>query len=311
MTLTYALVEDFFEMKDVKKPNVAGISLPIDSETYNRDRVKSYLVRATRFIQRYTRRDFYPWVETREYPIPYAFHDLSLRRFPSAHLIVDQDLAEILSIYNGVETIDPAYYYPLELNIKPHYAIAIKFPKYWGGWFGGVTPFKRYDEGIVAVTAVWGYTENTGGSRYPYDFWINTGEELPLALNNSETQITITNATTIYDQIGERAFLEGRLLKIDNEFLEVTGVDDTKITVIRGARGTTAVIHDVGASISRWRIIEDITEACLQIAKTWREADISNGSRIGVSDVSAGAELSIPSDPLRILASYHRSLILE
>lgn len=311
MTLTYALVEDFFSMKDVKKPDSTGVFLPVTEEQYNRDRVKTYLLRATRFIQRYTRRDFYPWVETREYPIPYAFHDLSLRRFPSAHLILDQDLTEILSVNNGNENIDSAYYYPLELNIKPHYAIAIKFPKYWGGWFGGVTPFKRYDEGIVAVKAVWGYTENTGGWRYPDDFWVNTGKTLPSLINDSVTQIDITNATADYDQIGERAFLEGRLLKIDDEFLEITGIDNTKITVIRGARGTEAKEHNSGSLIRRWKVIEDIVEACLQIAKTWREADISAGSRIGVSDVSSGAELSIPSDPLRILASYHRSLILE
>jgi hypothetical protein len=309
MTLTFATIEDFLNMKDIEKPVESGFSTPI--EAYDKNKIEDYLIRATRYIQRYTRRDFFPWVETREYPIPYAFHDLSLRRFPTAHLIVDQDLLEIIDIYNGVESVTSDYYYPLELNIKPHYAVAIKFPKYWGGYYGGLIPLRRYDEGIIRVTAVWGYAENTGGWRYPYNFWLSTNASLGYDLNNTDEIINITNAISIYDENGKSAFTKGRLIKIDDEFIEVMGVDDAKITVKRGARGTTAEEHKDGAVIYRWNVIEDITEATLQIAKTWREADISTGSRIGVSDVSAGAELSIPSDPLRIISSYHRSMLLE
>ena len=308
MALTYAVLQDFIEMKDLGKSGIV-----VDMSDKGRTKIEQYLLRATRYIQRHTRRDFFPWRETRKYPIPYTFYDLAVRRYPSAHLILDQDLIDVYVLNNGQEDIDDIYFYPLELNIKPHYAIAVKFPKYWGGMYGGVTPFTRFDEGLISVDGLWGYAENTGGWRYPDDFWINTQFSLTATLSDNSTVISIPSLGTQQDVLGEKPFVAGRLLKIEDEFIEIItdSIDTNTITVRRGARGTTAVEHLSGTLIERWRVIEDITEACLQIAKTWRESDISAGGRIGVSDVSPGAELSIPSDPLTILKSYSRSMILE
>lgn len=308
MALTYAVLEDFIEMKDLKKSGII-----VDLSEKGRTKIEQYLIRATRFIQRHTRRDFFPWRETRTYPIPYAFYDLAVRRYPSAHLQLDQDLIEVFTLNNGQEDITADYFYPLDLNIKPHYSIAIKFPKYWGGAFGGVTPFTRFDEGIISVDGLWGYAENTGGWRYPDDFWIDTLFTLTATLSDSSTTISIPALSDKQDELGEKPFVAGRMLRIDDEYLEIiaASTDTNTITVRRGARGSTPSEHLAGTLIERWRVIEDITEACLQIAKTWREADISAGSRIGVSDVSPGAELSIPADPLMILKSYSRSMLLE
>lgn len=308
MALTYAVLEDFIEMKDLNKSGII-----VDISEIGRTKIEQYLVRATRFIQRHTRRDFFAWRETRKYPVPYAFYDLALRRFPSAHLQLDQDLLEVYNLNNGQEDVAPDFYFPVDLNIKPHYALALKFPKYWGGAFGGVSPVRRFDEGIIEIDGLWGYAENTGGWRYPEDFWIDTQFTLTADLSDSSTVINIPSLSTRQDVIGEKPFVAGRMLRIGDEFLEIiaANTDTNTITVRRGARGSTALTHLVGTLIERWRVIEDITEACLQIAKTWREADISAGGRIGVSDVSPGAELSIPTDPLTILKSYSRSMILE
>lgn len=308
MALTYAITEDFIEMKDLKKSGIV-----VDLSETGRVKIQQYLVRATRYIQRHTRRDFFPWRETRQFAIPYAYYDLAVRRFPTAHLQLDQDLIEVFSLNNGQEDLSPNFYYPIDTNIRPHYAIAIKFPKYWGGAFGGVSGLRRFDEPTISIDALWGYTENTGGYRYPDDFWIDTLYALESDLNDTSTIINITTPTDRFDEIGENPFAAGRLLRIEDEYLEIIAVENSTntVTVRRGARGSTAGSHLANTPVQRWKVIEDITEACLQIAKIWREADISAGSRIGVSDVSPGAELSIPSDPLTIIKSYARSMLLE
>ena len=86
--------------------------------------------------------------------------------------------------------------------------------------------------------------------------------------------------------------------------------DPNRVKVIRGIRGTTAVAHtDPTSKIYKWHVEDDIVEARLQIAKTWRESDTSAGGRIGVNDYSAGVEIGIPADPLNTIKMYQRSLI--
>lgn len=308
MALTYAVLQDFIEMKDLNKSGIV-----VDISEIGRTKIEQYLVRATRYIQRHTRRDFFPWRETRTYPIPYAFYDLAVRRFPTAHLQLDQDLLEVFTLNNGQKDLDPDAFFPLELNIKPHFGLAVKFPEYWGGSFGGISPFKRFDEGVITVDALWGYAENTGGWRYPDDFWIDTRFELEATLSDSSTVFSVTDLENQIDELGEKPLVAGRMLKIEDEYLEIIAISTSTntVTVRRGARGSEPAEHAEDTPVYRWRVIEDITEACLQIAKTWREADLSAGNRIGVSDVSPGAELSIPNDPLTIIKSYARSMTLE
>lgn len=306
MSLTYGTVYDFMVMKDIRKSGIV-----VDLEEKGREVVKDYLEKATRYIEKNTRRSFYPWIEERVFEIPHAWNDLTMRRYPSAHLILDQDMLEIITVNTGAGIIDSSYYYPIEHNIKPHYGIAIKFPKSWGGSYGAVTGIRRYDEAVIKIKAVWGYAENSGGYRYPNDFWINTNGSINTDINASQTTITITSASTLMDNLNKKSFVEGRLIKIDEEFIEVTSSNATQITVLRGVRGSTPATHLNETPIYRWRVIEDIVSACLQVASIWREADIQVGGRLGVSDVSSGAELSIPTDPAKIIQTYQRSMLLE
>lgn len=300
--LTYATRADFIEMVDLGK---GGIVSPLPSDS--NDKIDQYLRRATRYIKKQTRRDFFPWIETREYTVPYAYYDLAIRRFPSAHLKLDQDLLEIFVLNNGVEDVDSDFYYPLEHNIYPKDVIAIKYPKYWGGQFGGVSPFKRYDEPIVTVQGLWGFHD----FDYPREAWVDTLEDVEAGgINATQTALQFTDTEGV-DAFGLTRVTLGSLLRIENELLEVTAVDtDTDVvTVLRGVRGSTAAAHDENTDIKRWRVVDDIVECTLNVAKTWREADVSAGGRMGVSDVSVGVEIGIPADALEIIKSYQRSLV--
>lgn len=299
MFLTYATVDDFLQMKDLAKSGLITVS------DTGKNKIDTYLERATRYIQRQTRRQFFPWIETRKFPVPHAFYDLAMRRFPGANLNVDQDLLEAQLVFNGQTIVPPTSYYLLEANIKPHFTVALKFPYYWGGLFGGSYPFNRYDTPIITVTGIWGYADY----NYPYEFWIDTFTVAPV-LDDSQTTFEVEDVQII-DNFGQQAFTVGRFIRIEDEFMLVVARNITTniLTVQRGIRGSTAVAHAVDKPITRWRVIEDITEVTLQIAKIWRESDIAAGGRIGVSDVSTGVEISIPADPLKILASYQRSMI--
>lgn len=297
--LTYATVGDFMQMKDLGKSGIVVVT--------NQSKVKidAYLERATRFIDRFTRRSFFPYYETRRYPIPYAFYDLMLRRFPSAPLNLDADLLEAIVVNNGITDLSDDKYYLLDTNIYPKVEIALKFPYYWGGLTGSA--ISRYNQPVCSITGIWGFADY----RYPYEFWIDTYNVIPSGgILANTTTIEVDNVDAI-DSWGNEAFKKGYMIRVGNELMEVTDADTTtnEITVLRGVRGSTAVAHDEGDKITRWRVVEDIVEACLQVAKTWREADLAAGGRIGVSDASSGVELSIPSDPLNTIKMYARSIL--
>lgn len=299
--LTYATLDDYVEMHELNKTGFVADPTP------GFVKIERYLDRATRFITRFTRREFFPFIETRKFPVPYAYLDLNIRRFPDAHLKLDQDLLEPLTVNNGVNdlTIDDDYFL-LEHNIYPKTILAVKFPNFWGGFLAGLTPFTRYDEAIVTVDAIWGYFDG----RYPDGAWIDTTEDLGSDLDATATSITFTNIDG-EDEEGNNRVEKGRLLRIDDEFLEVTDVNisTNAATVRRGVRGSTATTHSSGADILKWSVIHDIVEATLKIAKAWREEDIQIGGAIGVSDGSASKESGIPNEPLSMVRSYQRSIL--
>jgi hypothetical protein len=301
--LTYATVFDFSQAKDLGRAGI--VTIPAAAYT----KIDDYLMRATRYIDRQTRRKFYPWRETRTYPIPYNYYDLSIRQYPSAELALDQDLLETLTVNNGQQDIPSDGYFLLETNIYPKTLIALKWPYYWGGPYGAVPGLYRYNQPILSVTGVWGYADG----RYPGEWWINTYEAVPVGgITANQTTITVTDADGL-DAWGTPRFQDGYMIRINNEFMEVTGVNTSTnvITVLRGVNDTVPAAHNEAIQIKRWRVLEDIKDACIKIAKTWLEADIAAGGRIGVSDTSTGAELTIPSDPLAIINSYVRSSLLD
>lgn len=297
--LTYASIEDFKQMKDLGKAGIVAIPTSAD------DKIDIYLERATRFIDRFTRRQFYPWRETRTYPVPYAYYDLTIRRFPSAHLKLDADLLEVFTVNNGVKDLEADDFYLIEKNVYPKSIVVLKFPNYWGGLTQ--TALRRYDQPILSIDSMWGYADY----QYPAEYWIDTNEVVEAGgITDTQTTLTFVNVDGD-DDWGKVRISENYLIRIEDELIEVVSTNTTSntATVKRGVRGTTKAAHDEGTTITRWRVIEDIVEACLQIAKTWREADLAAGGRIGVSDVSTGAELSIPSDPLNTIKMYARSIL--
>lgn len=313
--ITYATLEDFKiakQIKEIKAPNIAADKLQNAD-----DKIIDYLVRATRFINRFTRREFFPWRETRKFAVPHRFNDLSMRRFTLADLYFDQDLLAVNSLTNGngdtlIENTD---FFLMESNMWPKNAVQLKFPNYWGGLYSTGILSRSFDEPIIIVDGIWGYHDIYGR---PNESWIDTYDTVGSAGIDATSRNIVVGDFDDKDALNMAKYVIGHLLKIDDEYMEVVGTklgtdpntDPNTIKVIRGVRGTTAVAHtDPTSKIYKWRVVDDITEACYQIAKTWRESDTSAGGRLGVSDYSAGVEIGIPADPLNTIKMYQRSMI--
>lgn len=302
MALTLATVDDFVEMKDINKTGVISVS----ALTSGYDKIESYLRRATRYIERMTRREFFPYYAQKSYPIPHQFTDLRMHRYPTAHIKLHDDLLEVTEFLFETTEIPNGEYYLMESNLYPKTTAVIRLPSSIG--LTSIASTRRFDEPVIHITGVWGYSDYV---RYPHDAWLDTNETVPIGGLTSDATSFVASDTDSYDENFRKRFVKGRLLKINNEFIEVTDVNNTSntVTIKRGARGSVANLHSEGDIIYSWQVTQDIVEATLQIAKTWRESDIAAGSRLGVSDYSAGVEVNIPADPARIVKSYERSVL--
>ncbi len=297
--INYATVEDFAQIKDLGTKLGSGAPTQV-----SRDKIEVYLARATRLIYHMTgNRDFLPRYETRIFPHPYAYIDLAIRRLSNGHLKLDDDLLELITLSVGSTVLDTDDYFLLEHNVYPKHTIA---PATSGAWGGVVNA--RYNKGTISVTGIWGYADQHYAMMN--ECWVNTNETVPGGnLTSGATTISVTDADG-YDGRGATKFLKGKLLRIDNEFLEVTDVDTitNTLTVLRGVRGSTAAAHTAGVMTKSWHVADDIIESTLQIAKTFREQDVSAGNRVAVSDRASDAE-GIPMDAMNIIKTYRKSIL--
>lgn len=309
--LTYCTLSQFRAVKQIENANT-----PAD------DVIEQYLRRATRFIDTYTKRRFYPWRETREFTIPAEYVNLRLRSFPGADLMVDQDLLEIFEVLTGdfsvedpapVELTENTDFHTIPFNVYPKWGLRLVWPNFWTGTFsaniGG-----SYRIPSIRIDALWGFNENDPNNPA----WDDSGQVLPVGgLDDSATSLELAG-TDLEDEYGEEAIPVGTLVRLEDELCEVIGYTETSTpsalttyTLKRGVNGTTAVAHDAGVAIQRYRVPQEIVEACFQICKAWREHDQTVGGRQGVSQMSIGVELDIPPDAKAILQSRVRSMSLD
>lgn len=299
--LTYATLPEFKRFMSVNRGGQVAVSAGDAFGTEDNERVLAYLRRATDFISTITKREFYPWIQTRNYAAPWAYIDLSIRRLPRAHLKLDQDLLEVLEITSGDTEIESENFFLLEHNIYPKRVVVLSA----GFWSGSSA---RYDQSSIDINAIWGF--HNGQYGVPNTAWIDTLEVVPLGgITSSQTSITLSDIDGKDAQYLNRIAV-GNMLRIGNEFIEVVDANTSTnvITVLRGVRGSTAAAHDAGVKIYRWKVVEPIVGATYQVAKTFMEKDISAGGRTAVSDISVDVE-QVPMDAVATIRRYTRSIL--
>lgn len=303
MALIYAQLAEFRNMKEVPADTVdaAGDAL-----------ILSYLRRATRHIDRITRRHFFPVKEERSFAVPAEFFRFRYRYFTTADLWLDNDLLVADTVKTGpsddLTTLTEGTDYELSpLNIDPKFGVYLIGTQTWNSAILSVIDLNSRAPSIF-VDGWWGYHE-----QYTRTAWVDTNQDIPSGdMTAIATTFTIPEAESLDDE-GDTDIEVGNLLLINAEFMEVVSVvvatPNRTITVRRARNGTTATTHDEDDDISKWAIHYDIKECCLMIAKAWREHDMVVGGRQGVSEMSVGVEMDIPPDAKTILIGHQRSLI--
>lgn len=207
--------------------------------------------------------------------------------------------------------------HPLDFNLTPHYALRLEFPNSWAGGILGAN--YRYQSPQLLVQGYWGYREQYSRA------WVDTLETVKdgafgdafssafttAGINREQTTLTVSDADGTDDWGISPRFEAGMLLRLDDELISVSSVDviNNTITVRRGVQGTTALAHDAGIPVLRYAVQQDVVEACIAIASTWREADDSKGGRQGVSDMSQGVPISMPEDVTKILTRLQKLML--
>jgi hypothetical protein len=194
----------------------------------------SLIRRASRGIDRFCRRWFYEWTDTREFDYP-----------GRTKLYLDADLLGCTTL-----TIDGTA--NTDYKLRPQNVDA----KQWIEMtYGSGSTFEWSDTPQDAITVLgeWGWHDDYANA------WGSSGDTV-----QNTTEITAAGtALTVNDGAN---FAVRQTLKIESEQLLVTAVSGANLTVTRGINGTTAATHANATAISIYRPPYDIVHLAIRLA---------------------------------------------
>ena len=205
------------------------------------------LQEASQLIESLTQRRYCPWLETRA-AAPLA-HDPS-------QLILPDDLLELREIRDAGGLIDLADIQRLPDDADAP-ASVLRLGK--GKRF---MPQAR-GEASIAITGIWGWHDRWTQA------WRASGDSLQAGISASDASISVSDAAgSDSDGLSPR-FQAMQLLRINDEYLRVIAIDLPKqrLTVQRGAQGTAASDHPLGARIETYVPALPIRDLTLRYAE--------------------------------------------
>lgn len=149
------------------------------------------------------------------------------------------------------------------------------------------------------ITGTWGYHPDYATAWQAVD----TVQDDPLS--DSATTLTVSDVDGADTDGRTPRIGRGDLLRLESEYLAVTGVDtDTNTaTVKRGVNGTTAASHASGTSVEVWTIDEPLQRA---VARQAAFQVVRQGSYTTTEVSGLGTEVRFPQDMLKELANVLR-----
>jgi hypothetical protein len=204
----------------------------------------------TRWVEKHTRRLFYPSIETRYF-----------EGTGGEETYID-DLVSVTTIhysdddgenYTLVSADDYELLVGASRNPKESYT-SVRLNKWsdLGTWPVGVDALK--------IAGTWNFTHDRD------DQFQETGDSVQDAagIGAADTEITVGDADAL-DLWGFQRFSRLNIIKIEDEWIEITAVDTAtnKLTVIRGINGTTAAIHAKDEDIDKLVFDDDIKQAVI------------------------------------------------
>jgi hypothetical protein len=258
----------------------------IDVDQYDQDwLIAELLESASRAWDIWTRRRFYPRVETRYYD-----HQESYQ------LRLDDDLLEVTTLKTdeGDDTVSAADYWPMAGNsygVTPYSRIVLKTTT--------TTPltYSTIRRRANQVTGIWGYHTD----------WANAWA---LAATTAEALDATETGIDVADVAGLEA---GMLLRVDTEYLYLSGVDGSanELTVTRGANGSTAATHTTSASVYRYKPDAGVVQAVRRLAAwLWHQKDSQSFTQTGYPELGiVEVPPAMPADLQRLVQRYSRKVL--
>jgi len=244
-------------------------------QTGDDDLLLMLLGAASRLIEGYAGRRFYPLRATRRYTASDPFR-----------LLLGADLLALHSLTNSDGSaipLDAIHREPANEAVSA----CLLLDRTRAAFVHGGDPLEA-----IAVEGTWGY--------HPVwaDAWQDSGDSVgddPLAAD--------AMTLTVSDAAGA-GFAAGQLLRIGEEYLHALAVDaltDT-LTVARGANGTAAASHSQGAAIAIYAPPEDVRQACLRVTHwLYKQPDAGFVQRTGGLRGEVIVPPALPDDVRQIL----------
>lgn len=116
-----------------------------------------------------------------------------------------------------------------------------------------------------------------------------------------------TSTTSVSVASGAATYV-GDTIIIDSEQMYVSAVSGNNLTVIRAVNGTTAATHSGGVTYYKWKYPDDVTQAALDIARTyWRSRDAGLTNIIGTGEMGMSNPAREETAILKRLDHYRNS----
>lgn len=154
-----------------------------------------------------------------------------------------------------------------------------------------------YAPSIVTIAGVWGFHRDYTNA------WLKVDDVTLAQITVSATTFTVASAAGVDAYNRTPRLSPGNLLKVDNEYMELVAVSSNTLTVIRGANGSTAATHEIGADVLVWQVEDPIKRACA------RQAAFLYARR-GAYESSNISDLGIVNYPSDLLAEL-REIVAE
>lgn len=222
---------------------------------------------------------FAPYIETRKFALDgYSVNSrMGTFQFPGYLLALNGDVSINGTVISSLEL------YP-DSSMPPFSQLRLTGD--CASWYAQVCSTSNAPQ-QVSINGIWGFH-----SDYAHA-WLAV-DALAADITSGATTLTVADAGGA-DVYGNTPRLSvGQLLKIDDEYLEVTAVNTSTnvVTVIRAAHGSTAAAHTSGKVVSVWQVEEPVQWAVA------RQANLMY-ARFGaysVTEVRDVTEIRYPAD---------------
>jgi hypothetical protein len=217
--------------------------------TKDDDHLRGFLFNASRAIDRYCHRSFFPRKDTLRFNLPEA-----------EMIRIDEDMLEVigLSHVNGASEVDSSVYWLKsgdDWNKTPYDRIELDDSS------GSRLHFTGTPQRAIVASLVLGYHSDYNNA------WVNSGASLTSSITATAQRINISGSNG-QDTTGRAPrFEEGQLWKIGDEYvLAASGISTSGVDLIRGVNGTVAASHAASATVSVFQHMDDIEFATRRLA---------------------------------------------